>query len=40
MMNININKDKLNNDINGEKTAQIRYSLQSNNIKFFTHLKI
>jgi hypothetical protein len=40
MMNININKDKLNNDINGDKISQIRYSLQSNNIKFFTHLKL
>ena len=39
-MNITINKDKLNNDITGDKSAQIRYILQSNNIKFFTHLKI
>ena len=40
IMNITINKDKLNNDITGDKSAQIRYILQSNNIKFFTHLKI
>jgi len=40
MIIININKDKLDGDINGDKNAQIRYSLQNNNIKFFAHLKI
>ncbi len=40
MMNIIINNDKLNGDITGDKASHIRYYLQSNNIKFFTHLKI
>jgi hypothetical protein len=40
MMNININFEKYNGDISGNKNASIRYKIKSNNIDFFTHLTI